>query len=95
VIPNDLLVAKILLALSGKSDDYTEALLGGALMALRIQGELLNGGSEVQSGVDQAGVGAMQGRSGEVQPDDPEASQALDEAGVDSGELSEVPSYTL
>ena len=93
MINNDLLVAKILLALTGKSDPYTEALLGGAVMALRIQKEIYE--SEGQSSVDTSGVGEVPPGPGQVQPDDPEKAQAVDKAGQHSGEFPAPSGDTL
>jgi hypothetical protein len=93
MINNDLLVAKILLALTGNSDPYTEALLGGAVMALRIQKELYE--SEGQSSVDTSGVGEVPQGSGQVQPDDSPQTQTVDETGQYSGEFPAPSGDTL
>ena len=80
-IPNDLLVAKILLTISGTHpDEYTESLLGGSIMALRILQEKHTNASqrEEEPAVDTRGMGEVPQRPGPVQPSDSQASQAVE-----------------
>ena len=80
-IPNDLLVAKILLTISGtQADPYTESLLGGSILALRILQETHSNACkrEEEPSVDTGRVGEVPPRPGTVQQGDPQASQAME-----------------
>lgn len=73
---NDAIMAKILLSLCGvESDPYTETILGGAILAIKVAYER---GREAESSMGVSGVGEMPERSGEVQQSDPEKAQTVE-----------------
>ena len=76
---NDAVMAKILLSLCGvESDSYTETILGGAILAIKVAYER---GREAESSVGVSGVGEMPERPCEVQPGDPQEAQTVEQAG--------------
>lgn len=67
----EVVMAKVLLSLCGiESDKYTETLLGGAILAIKVAYER---GREKESSLGVSGMGEMPERSGTVQSGDPEA----------------------
>jgi hypothetical protein len=76
---NDAVMAKILLSLCGvESDAYTETILGGAILAIKVAYER---GREAKSSVGVSGVGEMPERPCEVQPGDSQEAQTVEQAG--------------
>jgi hypothetical protein len=81
----DVIVAKILLSVSGSSSDaYTESLLGGAILALTIQKQQFEAQLEAinenknQPTMDQQRVGEMPKGPSPVQSSNTETAQAVE-----------------